>query len=92
MNTHVNENQPLRGHNIRLLPIAEQAWRVAGSQQDGGADARGNVEDLIETFGVDYLAGIGREFLMFLDVEGSSPSDPSLSPAYYAGWAQTLSS
>lgn len=29
---------------------------------------------------------------MFLDVEGSPPSNPSLSPAYYAGWAQTLAS
>jgi hypothetical protein len=50
------------------------------------------VDDLIETFGADYLAGIGQEFLMFLDVEGSPPSNPSLSAAYYQGWAQTLAS
>jgi hypothetical protein len=90
--THVDENRPLSENNIKLLPIAEQTWRVAGSQQDGAADAQGNVDDLIETFGADYLAGIGQEFLMFLDVEGSPPSNPSLSPAYYTGWARTLSS
>ena len=90
--THVNENRPLSENNIKLLPIAEQTWRVAGSEQDGAADAQGNVDDLMETFGADYLAGIGQEFLMFLDVEGSPPSNPSLSPAYYTGWARTLSS
>ena len=75
-----NENQPLSENNIKLLPIAEQTWRVAGSEQEGEDDARGNIDDLIETFGADYLAGIGQEFLMFLDVEGSPPSNPSLSP------------
>jgi hypothetical protein len=90
--THRNENGPLSENSIKLLPIAEQTWRVAGSQQEGAADAQGNVDDLIETFGSDYLAGIGQEFLMFLDVEGSPPSNPSLSADYYAGWAQTLSS
>jgi hypothetical protein len=89
---HLNENGPLRENNIKLLPIAEQTWRVAGSQREGVSDAQGNVDDLIETFSVDYLASLGREFLMFLDVEGSPPSNPSLSVAYYAGWAQTLSS
>jgi hypothetical protein len=89
---HLNENGPLVQNHIKLLPIAEQTWRVAGSQEDGVSDARGNVDDLIETFSIDYLAGIGHEFLMFLDVEGSPPSNPSLSAAYYAGWAQTLSS
>lgn len=89
---HLNENGPLRENNIKLLPIAEQTWRVAGSQQEGVSDAQGNVDDLIETFSVDYLASLGREFLMFLDVEGSPPSNPSLSAAYYAGWGQTLSS
>ena len=31
---HVNENQPLSENSIKLLPIAEQTWRVAGSEQD----------------------------------------------------------
>src|SRR4030095_12475945 len=51
--THVDENRPLSENNIKLLPIAEQTWRVAGSQQDGAADAQGNVDDLIEHFGAD---------------------------------------
>ena len=90
--THLNESGPLSQNNIKLLPIAEQTWRVAGSQAEGTSDAQGNVDDLIETFGADYLARIGQEFLMFLDVEGSPPRNPSLSPPYYLGWAQTLAS
>ena len=90
--THASENAPLSQNAIKLLPIAEQTWRVAGSQQQGAEDAQGNVDDLIETFSADYLAGVGQEFLMFLDVEGSPPSNPSLSPGYYQGWAQTLAS
>lgn len=90
--THLEESGPLSENNIKLLPIAEQTWRVAGSQAQGTSDAQGNVDDLIETFGADYLASIGQEFLMFLDVEGSPPRNPSLSPPYYLGWAQTLAS
>ena len=49
------------------------------------------MDDLIETFGAPsgrHWAGIP----VVSDVEGSPPSNPSLSAAYYAGWAQTLSS
>lgn len=87
---HLNENGPLAKNRIKLLPIAEQTWRVAGSQQDGTSDAQGNVDDLLETFSINYLASVGQEFLMFLDVEGSPPANPSLSTSYYEGWAQTL--
>ena len=37
---HVDENRPLSENNIKLLPIAEQTWRVAESQQDGVTRAR----------------------------------------------------
>jgi hypothetical protein len=80
------ENQPLRDRNIRVLPIARQTKHVNGTQADGSADAEANAEDLITTFGAEYLGSIGGEFLMFLDVEGT----PSLSAAYYQGWAKTL--
>jgi len=80
------ENQPLRDRNIRVLPIARQTKHVDGTQARGAADAQANVEDLIKTFGADYLRSIGGKFLMFLDVEGT----PSLSTAYYLGWARTL--
>jgi hypothetical protein len=53
---------------------------------DGSVDATANVEDVIKTFGPDYLSSQGGKFFMFLDVEGS----PSLSRQYYSGWAQTL--
>jgi hypothetical protein len=59
---------------------------VSGSFSDGSTDAAGNAEDVINTFGAANLAAQGGKFLMFLDVEGS----PSLSAAYYRGWAQNL--
>lgn len=83
---HLREGQILRANGVRVLPIARQTKRVGGSVADGSADAAANVEDLILTFGTDYLASQGGEVLMFLDVEGA----PSLSMAYYRGWAGTL--
>jgi hypothetical protein len=83
---HLKENQILRDNNIRVLPIARQTKHVNGVESDGSRDAAENVEDIITTFGPDYLDSIGGQFYMFLDVEGA----PSLSQAYYTGWAQTL--
>jgi hypothetical protein len=85
---HLKENQILFDNNIRVLPIARQTKRVDGTMADGSADAAANVEDLIKTFGEDYLVSQGGKFFMFLDVEGS----PSLSLSYYDGWASTLTS
>lgn len=85
---HEQEGQLLLQNNVRVLPIARQTNRVAGTSADGAADAQANAEDVIQTFGADYLKSAGGSFLMFLDVEGT----PSLSLSYYQGWAQTLSS
>jgi len=85
---HLKENQPLRDKAIRVLPIARQTRNVDGTQSSGSLDAERNANDLIATFGSDYLASLGGDLYMFLDVEGS----PSLSQAYYASWAQTLTS
>jgi hypothetical protein len=83
---HLKENQPLRDLGIRVLPIARQTLHVNGSQPEGSVDAASNVDDLIATFGADYLASQGGQFLLFLDVEGAPP----LAAAYYFGWATTL--
>jgi hypothetical protein len=83
---HAIENQPLHDAGIRVLPIAQQTDRVGGTQDDGAADARDNAEDLILTFGKDYLAAQGGQFLMVLDVEQTL----SLTEDYYRGWASTL--
>src|ERR1700735_2553376 len=53
---HLKENQALRNNNIRVLPIARQTKRVAGTVADGSADAQNNSDDFITTFGTDYLA------------------------------------
>jgi hypothetical protein len=83
---HLKENRPLRDQGIRVAPIARQTHRVQGTRADGAADALRNAEDYVATFGADYLASQGNRFFVFLDVEGA----PSLSQAYYAGWATTL--
>ena len=80
------ENQPLSAAGIRVLAIAQQTGNVGGSEADGAADAQGNAEDLILTFGKDYLAAQGGRFLMVLDVEQTL----SLTEDYYRGWATTL--
>lgn len=84
---HDRESTPLRERNIRVLPIARQTTRVDGSETDGIADARGNVEAVIRTFGRDYLRLEGGEFFYFLDVEGPPHS---LSRRYWRGWAETV--
>jgi hypothetical protein len=88
---HGSESPILAQHNIRLLPVARQTTHVGGSQQQGVSDAQLNVQDVLDTFGQQYLASQGGQFLLFLDVEGSpSTGSPSLSLDYYLGWAQTL--
>jgi len=79
----------LRDNSIALLPIARQTKNVAGDAGLGAKDAKANVAAFIEAVGADHLAGQGKEFLMFLDVEGTE-KNPSLSPAYYKGWAGAL--
>ncbi len=83
---HATEDPPLHAAGIRLLPVARQTAHVNGSFEQGIEDGVANANDFISTFGMPYLASQGGRFYMFLDVEGS----PSLSPGYYAGWAQGL--
>ncbi len=84
--SHRKENDILRQHGIRVCPVARQTKHVNGSRDQGAADARANVEDLVNTFGAPYLASQGGTFYLFLDVEGA----PSLSLDYYLGWAITI--
>ena len=84
---HLKENRILRENGIRVLPIARQTKRVDGDAALGSADANANGHDILVTFDSGYLQTLGGEFYVFLDVEGT----PSLSQAYYTGWANTLS-
>jgi hypothetical protein len=83
---HLKENAILRENGIRVLPTARQTKRVDGDEAVGSADAIANAHDILVTFGADYLQTLGGEFYVFLDVEGA----PSLSQAYYTGWANSL--
>jgi hypothetical protein len=81
------ENAVLNAQGIPVMPIARQTPRVGGAASWGQADAQGNAEAVIQSFGATYLATLGiAEFYVFLDVEPTHP----LSPDYYSGWAAEL--
>lgn len=84
------ENKVFNRNQIRLLPIARQTNRVAGSASDGAQDAILNVDAFTTSLGLEYLASIGGEMLMFLDVEGTSAQNPNLSLEYWIGWSSAL--
>jgi hypothetical protein len=84
------ENAVFNAHAIRLLPIARQTNRVAGTAIDGADDAILNVDAFTSSLGVDHLRKIGGEYLMFLDVEGTSAKQPNLSVEYWMGWSAAL--
>lgn len=84
------ENRVFEANEIRLLPIARQTDRVAGTAADGANDAVLNVDAFTSSLGVDHLAKIGGELLMFLDVEGTSPKNPNLALDYWIGWSSAL--
>ena len=89
--THAAEYRPeeaalFKELKVKLIPIAQQTPKVAGTALEGAAHAAVNVYKFISRVGVDHLAKSGDEYLLFLDVEG----DPSLSAEYYAGGSKTL--
>ena len=79
------ENKILHDAKIRLLPISRQTNKVDGTQQKGKEIGSSHAQDLISTFGEDYLASQGDSFYFFLDVEGIE-GQPSLSKEFYLGW------
>ena len=85
-----SENAVFNNHHIRLLPIARQTNRVAGTASDGAADAILNVDAFVKSLELENLASIGGELLMFLDVEGTSERNPNLSVDYWIGWSGAL--
>ena len=61
---------------------------ISGSYQDGQAIGKAVVEDVLETFGEDYLVSQGGIFYIFLDTEPKP--NPLLSPDYYLGWSKAV--
>jgi len=84
------ENRVFNSNTMRLLPIARQTNRVAGTASDGADDAILNVDAFTTALGIEHLAKIGGELLMFLDVEGTSDSNPNLALDYWIGWSSAL--
>jgi hypothetical protein len=84
------ESPVFRANEIRLLPIARQTDRVAGTASDGANDAQLNVDAFTTSLTVDYLGKIGGEMILFLDVEGTSAKNPNLSLDYWIGWSSAL--
>jgi hypothetical protein len=80
------ENGFLRSNGIRLLPLARQTDNVGGDQTKGAADAKNNVDAILESIPAGYLTGTDPSALVFLDVEIDRP----LNADYYVGWSQTI--
>lgn len=78
------ENGPAAEADVKILLIAEQTNRVNGST--GLHDGIGNAQNIIQCFGVDYLASLGKEFYCFLDCEGS----PDLTAEYWGAWSDAI--
>src|SRR5262245_52498369 len=53
---HQLESNFLRANNIRVLPLARQTNRVAGSAADGRKDGTDNAVAVISAFGRGYLS------------------------------------
>jgi len=83
------ENRVLHENNIKLLPIARQTSRVAGSEAEGRTDGTHNAAAVIEAFGAPFLVQAGVAPLVFLDTEPEG-TGPALSFDYYVGWARGL--
>lgn len=83
------ENAVLSANHIRVLPIAGQTASVGGSASEGAEDARFNVRAFIDNLGVEHVASVGGELLMFLAVDGT-PDSPNLSVDYWMGWSGAL--
>ncbi|HEX8408747.1 MAG TPA: hypothetical protein VF883_07780 [Thermoanaerobaculia bacterium] len=84
------ENRVFNDNAIRLLPIARQTNRVAGTATQGAEDALLNVDAYTTSLTLEHLGKVGGELLMFLDVEGTSASHPNLSLEYWIGWSSAL--
>jgi len=84
------ESAVLHREGIRLLPIARQTPRVAGTIEDGLADGDRNADAFISAMGVEHLAKHGRDLLMFLNVESTGQDHPALSLPYFIGWSNAL--
>jgi len=88
---HVLEGPPLSASGIRVLPVARQTRNVNGTTEQGATDGAANAADLLASFGASAMVSQGNVFYIFLDVEGDPTTDsPSLSAAYYTGWAQAV--
>jgi hypothetical protein len=81
----IRENALLNRRGIKLLPVGRQTTGVGGTVDRGLKDGDANVDAFIDAVGVETLAGAGRQFMMFLDIE-----DTPLSLQYFIGWSNAL--
>lgn len=80
-----DENNILRKHGIRVLPVGRYTNRVGLGKSEGMQDGKNQAQDFVFSFGEDYLSTQeDGEYYIFLDVEPSPP----LSAEYYQGWAE----
>lgn len=83
------EGHILAKYNIPVVPVARQTNHVSDSKAVGYADGIKNGQDIVASFGEQYLRTEYESGVrIFLDVEGSGASH--LTQEYYEGWADGL--
>lgn len=82
------ESPPLHLAGIRVLPIGRFTTQVGLGEKEGLRDGIDQAQDVVFSFGEDYLKSKGGEYYIFLDVEPETP----LSKDYYLGWSKAVRS
>jgi len=85
---HQFENSMLNLEGIRVLPIGRYTTQVGLGETEGLRDGTDQAQDVLLSFGEDYLSSRNNEYYIFLDVEPETP----LSRDYYLGWSKAVSS
>lgn len=78
-----SENAILHQVGLRVLCVARQTNKVGGSQASGATYGNQHASAVVAAFGHAYLAGLGYDPIIFLDVEPAPP----LSVEYWTGWS-----
>src|SRR5450755_260392 len=87
---HKLEGSALNVADVRVLPIARDTERVTLGMGEGKEDGTFQAQDIVLSFGEDYLSEQGGEYYVFLDVELTQDRNTSLSADYFAGWSNAV--
>lgn len=82
------ENKVLHDNGIRVVPVCRETNLIGGDETKGEIIGTKVADDVLVTFGEEYLAANGGAFYIFLDTEPDP--EPALSTEYYLGWSKAV--